>query len=127
MNTQVTGQTPTERTVRVSLPRITLAMILCGIVGAAGIGAASAATPADQDTPSTVVKYHPESLSTDAGAQDLYRRIVKAAEEVCPANPGGPVLSAAVLQCRAQSVARAVVVINNSKLAAIHESATRNG
>jgi UrcA family protein len=127
MNTQANDQAPTERTVRVSHPRITLAMILCGIVSAAGIGAASAATPTDQDAPSTIVKYRSENLSTDAGAQDLYRRIVKAAEQVCPANPGSSLLSAAVLQCRAQSISRAVTVINNSRLAAVHESATRTG
>jgi UrcA family protein len=127
MITPATHQAPTERTVRVSPPRITLAMILCSIVSAAGIGAASAATPAEEGAPSTLVKYHPESLLTDTGAQAVYRRIVEAAEEVCPALSGSVLPSASVRQCRAQSISRAVMVINSSKLAAIHESATRTG
>jgi UrcA family protein len=127
MNTPATHQAPAERTVRVSHPQITLAMILCGIVSAAGIGAASAATPADDNVPSTVVKYNPQSLSTDSGAQAVYRTLVMAAAEVCPANFDRGVLSPAVRECRAQSISRAVMQINDSKLAAIHDSASRKG
>ncbi len=107
-------------------PKITLAMILCGIVSAAGMAAASAATQ-EANVPSLVVKYDPASLLTDAGAHTVYRKIVAAAEEVCPANSGSVILSAAVHQCRAQSIARAVMEINNSRLAAIHDSASRKG
>jgi UrcA family protein len=113
----------------VSLPKVTIAMILCGIVSAAGISAASAASaPAsDEDAPSVVVKYRSESLLTDSGARTVYRKIVSAAEQVCPQNPGSRIPSQAVRECRAESVARAVMKINNSKLAAIHDSASRNG
>ena len=58
---------------------------------------------------------------------DRYRKIVSAAEQVCPQNPGSRIPSQAVRECRAESVARAVMKINNSKLAAIHDSASRNG
>ena len=124
MNTPATVQA--EKTVRVSLPKVTIAMILCGIVSAAGIGAASAAAQ-DEDVPSVVVKYQPQSLLTDSGARTVYRKIVLAAEQVCPQSSDSRLVSAAVLQCRAQSIARAVMKINNSKLAAIHDSASRNG
>jgi UrcA family protein len=127
MNTPATHQAPAERTVLVRRPQITLAMILCGIVSAAGIGAASAATQADEDAPSIVVKYNPQRLSTDSGAQAVYRELVAAAEEVCPAHSGRFALSPAVRACRAQSISRAVMQINDSKLAAIHDSASRNG
>src|SRR5580693_6081769 len=100
------------RQVRVVRPKITLAMILCGVVGAAGIGAVSAATP-DDESLSIAVKYDPQALSTQEGARVLYRKLVRAAEEVCPATADGPhLLSPAVKECRAQSVARAVFKIN---------------
>jgi UrcA family protein len=111
---------------RESLPKVTIAMILCGIVSAAGISAASAPA-SDEDAPSVVVKYRSESLLTDSGARTVYRKIVSAAEQVCPQNPGSRIPSQAVRECRAESVARAVMKINNSKLAAIHDSASRNG
>jgi UrcA family protein len=126
MNTPATVHAPAEKTVRVSLPKVTIAMILCGIVSAAGIGAASAAA-SDEDAPSVAVKYRSENLLTDSGARTVYRKIVVAAELVCPQYSGTLVPSQAVRQCRAQSIARAVMKINNSKLAAIHDSASRNG
>jgi UrcA family protein len=127
MNTPATVHAPAETTVRVPLPKVTIAMILCGIVSAAGIGAASAATAPDDDVPSVVVKYQPAALLTDSGARTVYRKIVSAAEQVCPQNPDSRILNEAVRQCRAQSITRAVMKINNSKLAAIHDSASGSG
>jgi UrcA family protein len=57
----------------------------------------------------------------------VYRKIAAAAEAVCPANPGSMILSGAVQQCRAQSIATAVRKINNPRLAAIHDSDSRKG
>jgi UrcA family protein len=125
MNTPATSRAPAEQTVRVSHSKITIAMILCGIVSAAGIGAAGAATSADE-VPSTVVKYQPDSLLSDAGAHQVYRKIVKAAEQVCPGSDDR-LPSAAVRQCRAESISRAVTTINSSRLAAIHDDVSRSG
>jgi len=110
-------------------PKITLAMILCGIVSAAGMAAAGAASAATQDgdVPSKAVRYDSASLLTDTGAHVVYRKIVSAAEAVCPANPGSVILSGAVQECRAQAIAAAVMKINNSRLAAIHDSASGKG
>jgi UrcA family protein len=116
-----------SRQIRVVRPKITLAMILCGVVGAAGIGAVSAATP-DDESLSVPVKYDPQSLSTQDGARALYRKLVRAAAEVCPTNSASPyVLSAGVVECRAQSVARAVFKINNPSLVAIYNTSTKRG
>jgi UrcA family protein len=117
----------TVKQVRVSLPKITVAMLACAIVSAAGIGAASAATP-DDNVLSTTVKYSPESLATDSGARKVYRKLVQAAAEVCPADSGSPrLLSRAVVECRAQSVARAVYKINNPTLVAVYNASVKNG
>ena len=107
-------------------PTATIAMILCGVVGTAGMAAANAAAQ-DEDVPSKVVKYDSDSLLTETGAHAVYRKIVNAAEEVCPASPGSRLPNASVRQCRAQSLARAVMKINNSRLAAIHDGAPRSG
>jgi UrcA family protein len=107
-------------------PKVTLAMILCGIVSAAGMAAAGAATQ-DEEVPNQTVKYDSASLLTDTGAHVVYRKIVYAAEAVCPANPGSLILSGAVQECRAQAIAAAVMKINNSRLAAIHDSASGKG
>jgi UrcA family protein len=115
------------RQVRVVLPKITLAMILCGVVGAAGIGAVSAATP-DDGSLSVAVKYDPQDLSTQDGARTLYRKLVRAAEVVCPAGSASPrLLGPAVVECRAQSVARAVFKINNPSLVAVYNTSTKHG
>lgn len=110
----------------VSLPKVTIAMILCGIFSAAGIGAASGAAP-DENVPSVVVKYQPENLLTDNGARKVYRKIVIASEQVCPQNGDSRLPNEAVLRCRAESISRAVIKVNNSRLAAVHDSESRNG
>jgi UrcA family protein len=117
----------TPQKARVSLPKITIAMLICGIVSAAGIGAASAATQ-DEETLSLTVKYDPESLATDSGARQVYRRLVSAAAKVCPADPISPHLtSRSVIECRKQSIARAVYKINNPNLVAVYNASAKNG
>ncbi len=116
-----------SRQIRVVRPKITLAMILCGVVGAAGIGAVSAATP-DDESLSIAVKYDPQALSTQEGARVLYRKLVRAAEEVCPTNSASPLMpSPAVAECRAQSIARAVFKINNPSLVAVYNASVKHG
>jgi UrcA family protein len=118
---------PSTRQVRVFPPKITLAMILCGVVGAAGIGAVSAATPDDQ-APSITVKYDPRALSTEDGARALYRRLVRAAAEVCPDGSESPHwITTAVRECREQSIARAVFRINNPSLVAVYNNSAKHG
>jgi UrcA family protein len=115
------------RQIRVVRPQVTLAMILCGLVGAAGIGAVSAATT-DEESSGIVVSYDPQTLSTQDGARALYRKLVLAAEEICPTNSASPYLpSSAVMECRAQSVARAVFKINNPRLVAVYNTSTKHG
>jgi UrcA family protein len=111
----------------VSRPKITLMMLLCGLVSAASIGAPSAAAGGD-DVPSIAVKFSQESLVTDAGARQLYRRLIAAAEEVCPNNSvGHRWVTDEVTQCRKQAVARAVYQINSPRLAALYAGSSKSG
>jgi UrcA family protein len=121
MNAHNTRQVPVSR------PRITMAIIVCGMVGAAFIGGASAAT-SDDDVPRITVRYNPQSLDTESGARALYRRLVKAAVEVCPPSPVSPHwVNRQVRECREQAVARAVFQVNNPRLAAIYATSSKSG
>jgi UrcA family protein len=120
----MTRQTSTKQMI-VSRPKITLLMVLCGVVGAAASGAVSAA-PAQNDGPGLAIRYSPESLTTDAGVRALYNRIVKAAEGACPVPTGTRVISSTIKECRAQSVARVVHQINNPRLAALLEDNSKS-
>src|SRR5260370_8070571 len=101
-------------------------MVVCGVVGAAASGAISGGSLAD-DVPRQVVKYSPDVLNTDAGVRSLYPRIVKAAEEVCPATPGTRFIQKSVAECRAQSVARAVHQIDSPRMAALYAANSKSG
>ena len=93
------------------------------IGGLAGFGAAAgtAALAADQDRapPSVVLRYSNDALATDDGLHIFYRRLLRAAEMVCPPSPGSYIIDDAVRGCREQAVANAVAKINNSRLAAM--------
>jgi UrcA family protein len=121
MNTHDTRRVPVSRR------RIAMAMMVCGMAGPALIGAASAATAAD-DAPSIAVRYNPQSLDTESGARELYGRLVQAAAEVCPQGSDSPRwISDAVRECRAQSVSRAVLKVNNARLAAVYATSAKSG
>ena len=115
-----------------SRPAARLLMILCGAASALAAGAAGAASlPGDlaqADVPKLAVRYSPEQLATDDGARKIYRRLVNAAEQVCPGPATGTrFLAASTQQCRAQAVASAVTKINNSRLAAVYTTAVKAG
>jgi len=97
---------------------------LAGVLAAAAAGAAGAIG----DVPAVSVKYSQESLATNGGVYDLYRRITIAAKQVCP-DVSIRDLSALrqVAVCREQAVARAISQIDNPKLAALHASRSKNG
>ena len=102
---------------RASRPKLAVMMLVCGIAGAASIGAANAAA-GDADVLST----------TDLGARHLYQQIVKAAAVVCPQDASHPHwVSTSVQECRQQSIARAVMKINNPKLVAVYSTSSKNG
>ncbi len=108
--------------------RAAVAMLLLGgLAGAMAAGAAGAAT-SDNDPPSVVVKYSDLTLATDSGVNKLYRRIMSAARQVCPDSPIRDFgMLRQVEACRNQAGARAVRQMDNSSLAALHASRTKNG
>jgi UrcA family protein len=104
-----------------------LALLALGtLAGTLCLGAANAQSP-NGEVPSVVVKYSEQSLATGKGVNELYRRIVRAAEKVCPA-PSLVNLSALAMaeECRDQAVARAIRQIDNSQLAALYAAHSKN-
>ena len=101
-------------------------LLLGGLAGVMAAGVAGAST--FDNPPSVVVKFNDLTLATDSGVNQLYRRILSAAKQVCPDGPMGDLSAKSQVEvCRNQAVARAVRQIDNSRLAALHASRTKNG
>lgn len=102
-------------------------LVLGGLAGALAVGTAGAAGT-DSGAPFVVVKYSEQSLSTDGGVNDLYRRIMYAAAKVCPdSSIHDLVAQAQIAQCRSKAATRAIRQIDNSKLAALYATHSKNG
>jgi UrcA family protein len=101
-------------------------IVLGGLAGLAAFGAANAATP-DSGAPTLVVRYTEQSLATDSGVNQLYRRISSAAAKVCPdASVRDLGAMRQAQQCRNEAIARAIRQIDNSRLAALYASHAKN-
>jgi UrcA family protein len=102
-------------------------LVLGSLAGVMAAGAASAAR-LDSDEPHVIVKYSNQSLETDEGVNALYRRITRAAKQVCP-DASIRELSRQVkaLQCQDQAIALAIRQIGNPRLAALHAVRSKNG
>jgi len=114
-------------TARVAGSRTKFALLLLGgLAGAMGAGAASADGSAG-DVPTAVVKYSAQSLTTEDGVNELYHRIVRAAKQVCPEAPIRDLRALHQFNlCRDQAVARAIRKIDNSRLAVLHATNSKN-
>ena len=112
-------------TARAAGSRPKLALLL--VAGVLGAGVASASAP-DEVAPSMVVRYSNEALTSDAGVQQLYRRIQFAARQVCPEISIRDLRSSERAKvCREQAVAKAIHQVNNSQLAALHATSSKSG
>ena len=109
-----------------SRPTLKMLMVLCGLAGGVAAGAAGAAA-LEGDVPAIAVKYDPAALVSDGAVRALYGRIVAASREVCPDMSVGRIPSASVEACRRQSIARAVMHVNNPRLAALYATSSKNG
>ncbi|HLW23678.1 MAG TPA: UrcA family protein [Steroidobacteraceae bacterium] len=126
-----------SKTPRSTVLAAVLSSIMTGAAFAAtGLAFASAAHAAapdasvevPRDVAHVVVRYDRQTLETNAGVRVLYRRIVLAAEQVCPNTGGDPHgWSTAVRACRAESIARAVRSIDNARLAALYQANQKGG
>ena len=80
-----------------------------------------------QVAPSVSVPYSAVDLATDKGAADLYRKLKRAAREVCNAYSGKTLDRQVVAQeCFDKSLENAVYEVNAQRLTALHEAAMRD-
>jgi len=114
---------------KTATPRKVAARVLAiGLVAAMAAGAASAGAPQSDDAPSVVVKYDARNLVEPNGIEALYRRLVRATNQVCPQRFDRDLrLAAQAQRCRAESLARAIQAVNNPRLAALYAEATKRG
>ena len=100
---------------------------IAGCMVAAGAGSAGAAT-LPSDAPSVVVRYADLDITTQQGANALYRRIAAAAQRVCPdADIRDLDLSSQIRACQKQAIARAVQAISSPLLAALSAENAKRG
>lgn len=80
------------------------------------------------DVPAVRVRYADLDLRTDQGVRELYRRIERAARQVCPAADSRDLTQLALARrCEAGAVSRAIEAVHSSKLAVLHASQARGG
>ena len=110
-----------------SLPTRLRALLLVGCALGLGSSMAHAATATD-DVPSATVRYSETDLSSDEGARNLYLRIARAAQAVCPnADPRDLGALALSKSCQSEAIARAVRDARSPRLAAVSGMRTNNG
>jgi UrcA family protein len=97
-------------------------LLLGGLAGLAVAGAAGAGTVVG-DVPEIVVQYSTDTLATDSGALALYRRLERAAKQVCPTASDTRIVNEHVQKCRQEALTAAVNKIHNQRLAALHAAA----
>ena len=126
-------------TTQTAAPRRASLLVLSGLaalsciaavsVASAGTGATAAAnTVTERDVPHLVVRYDEQSLSTDYGADSLYRRIVSAARQVCHDDSSRDLhLQQLAQECRRRAVEGAIQQVHNPRLAAVYIGHSKHG
>jgi UrcA family protein len=105
------------------MTRLATKILLLGGIAGLGVAGVAAASPANSEAPTLVVRYNADMLETDSGARALYHRLARAAEQVCP-NDYSRLVNRWVTECRRQAIAAAVEKIHNQRLAAVYAAAT---
>jgi UrcA family protein len=98
--------------------------------GLAGLGFAGAASAGSQEGTlrELTVQYNQSSLATDEGTREVYSRLARAAEAVCPNEPTyGHLHSGNTAKCRQAALSAAVAKIHNQRLAALHAANWKAG
>jgi UrcA family protein len=97
-------------------------LLLGGMAGLAVAGAAGAG-PVVGDVQATVVHFNADALASDSGTRALYRRLERAAEQVCLVPSDTRLVPGWVVKCRQEALTAAVNKIHNQRLAELHAAA----
>jgi UrcA family protein len=94
------------------------AVLALSVLTGAAFAADATGAPTNADVPGVVVRFAPQSLQTERGTQEVYRRIVSAARAVCPDDNTRDLHAFSVArECQKAAVARAVARIHHTRLA----------
>jgi UrcA family protein len=97
--------------------RTKLYSAICCVIGTAGALALTTSAGADSlDPPSKIVRYGDLDIGTPAGAKVLYRRIQKAARDVCPIQMDTLQFAASQHACVNKAIDNAVKGVNAVEL-----------
>jgi UrcA family protein len=100
------------------------ALAALGVLGAAALASPTVASADDGGGFQTNVYFNAHDLSTEQGTRALYRRIVSAAEQVCPGYDSlYPDVVAKSKECQRAAIARAIGQIGSARLAAVDAQA----
>jgi len=104
------------------LPSVAL-LLACGCAGLA------AAAPSSADVPSVVVRYGDLNLQTEAGVRTLYRRLARAAAQVCPVPLSNLDLTqlGSARSCQAAAIARATASLHDPRLVEVIRARFKTG
>jgi UrcA family protein len=100
-------------------------LIAVAILGAIASGFAGVSTAGDTVTRSVTVKYGDLNVADPEGAAALYRRIVRAAEEVCELPQDDLGSLPAVRVCEHKAITDAVTKVGHPQLIAVYNSKNR--
>lgn len=115
------------RSHRHTFPALAALGVLTAAAWLAAPAVATAAQPAANGL-QTNVYYDSRDLATERGTRALYRRILNAAQDVCPGNDSSDAsVVAASKACQRVAVARAIGQIGNTQLAALDAQEVANG
>lgn len=115
-------------TVNVKSTTLRRSLALATACAALAVSTMSVAAPATTQVPSVKVRYDDLNLATSAGVSTLYKRIARAARNVCPdAYSRDLTMVAASEQCQAEAIARAVNEVNNPQLASLYAARFPHG
>jgi UrcA family protein len=102
-------------------PRTLAALGALAALTTVALLASSPVASAAQPYATMMVYYNLSDLSTDQGTRAVYRRIVNAAQLVCPSEDSLNLHEVAVSkECQRQAIASAVAQIGNARLAALY-------
>ena len=109
-----------------SRPRALAALAAVSAIATAALlvlpNVASAAQPSADAPPQVAVQFSYAELATDAGTHEVYARIKRAAEAVCPWYDSRDLAMADYAKaCQRQAVARAVAKVGSARLAAVSQ------
>jgi UrcA family protein len=96
------------------------ALAALGVLGAAALASPRVASANDVGGFQTNVYFSARDLSSEQGTRALYRRIVSAAQEVCPGYDSiHPDVVNKSKECQRAAIARAIGQIGSARLAAV--------